>query len=97
MKLYFAQRLIDADDAHLPTSPANQDSLDKILTIVFVTIGAIAFFMILVGGVRYIFARSNPEKITQAKNIILYSTIGLILAASAGAIVQVVLDRIRRW
>ena len=92
MKSFFAQGLINAEK--LPKAEANQTSLNKILTITFVTIGAIALFMIIVGGTRYIFARSNSEKITQAKNIILYSTIGLILAASAAAIVQVVLGRV---
>lgn len=92
MKLFFAQGLIQADN--LPKAKATQDTLDKILTITFVTIGAIAFIMIVIAGFRYITARSDPDKITQAKNMLVYSLIGLILAASAAAIVQVILGEV---
>jgi hypothetical protein len=47
----------------------------------------------VVAGLLYITARGNPEKVTTARNRILYSVMGLVLAASAVAIVNVVLGR----
>lgn len=78
----------------LPQACAEQSTLSKALTIFFVTLGAIAFLMLVIAGIRYIFSRGNPEKTVQAKNTIIYSVIGLIIAASAAAMVSVVLSRV---
>ena len=98
MKWYFAQKVIDAGDANLPQTPvsgaAGQQTLEKILTIAFVTIGAIALLMVVIGGLRYIHARNNPDSVKVAKNMIIYSLIGLVLAAMAAVIVQYVLGTI---
>jgi hypothetical protein len=77
----------------LPKTDASQTTLNQILSDVFVIIGAVAILMIVIAGLRYIMARGTPEKITQAKNMILYSVIGLILAASAYSIVNLVLSK----
>jgi len=98
MKWYFAQKVIDADEANLPQTPvsgaAGQETLDRVLTIGFVTLGAIALLILVIGGLRYITARNNPDSIKLAKNMIIYALIGLVLAATAAAIVQYVLGSI---
>jgi len=94
MKWYFAQSIIDANEANLPQTPDDQATLDRVLTITFMTIGAIAVLMVIIGGLRYVAARGTPEKVTQARNIIFYSLIGLGLSLVAALIVQVVLGRI---
>jgi type IV secretory pathway VirB2 component (pilin) len=91
MNFFAALKLIDK--SNLPQTPANDSTLRTILTDTFIIIGAIAVLMIVIAGTRYVFARGNPEKITQAKNVILYSVIGLVLAALAASIVNVVIDR----
>lgn len=91
MKPFIAQ-LIKTDK--LPKTVADQDTLSTILSIVFVTIGAIAVLMIVIAGVRYILAQGEPTKMAEAKNMILYSVIGLIIAASAAAFVNFVLGRV---
>ena len=82
--------LINADN--LPKT--SDDALARGLTIAFMIIAALAFLMIVISGLRYVFARGEPEKMTVAKNQIFYSIIGLVLAASAAAIVNVVLGRV---
>lgn len=77
----------------LPKPQANQDTLNTVLSIVFVTIGALAVLMIVIGGVRYITSQGEPTKMAEAKNMILYALIGLVIAALAGAIVNFVLGR----
>jgi type IV secretory pathway VirB2 component (pilin) len=93
MQNFSVLQLIDPKADHLPTGQANNDTLTTILNDVFVLLGAAAIFMIVVAGLMYITARGNPEKTTAARNRILYSVMGLVLAASAAAIVNVVLGR----
>lgn len=86
-------QLIDPNKANLPQSPANESTLQTILSDFFITLGAVAVLMVVIAGLRYTFARGNPEKITQAKNMIIYSVIGLVIASLAFSIVSVVLNR----
>jgi hypothetical protein len=72
---------------------ANDNIIATVLTDAFVLLGAISVLMIVIAGLRYILARGNTETITQAKNQIIYSITGLIIAALAASIVQVVLKR----
>jgi len=88
----FAVQLITP--TNIPKTTADNTNISKILTFVFVTIGAIAVLMLIIGAIRYIFARSNPERITAAKNVMVYSLIGLIIAASATAIVNFVIGQL---
>ncbi|HEX5395336.1 MAG TPA: hypothetical protein VFW52_03245 [Candidatus Saccharimonadales bacterium] len=76
-----------------PQTPANDDTLKVILTIVFMAIGAIAFLLMVIAGLRYVLAQGDPQKIATAKNQIIYTAIGLILAASAAAIVNFVIGQ----
>jgi hypothetical protein len=77
--------------ANLPV--ANNNAVKFILTDVFVLMGALAFFMVVLAGLRYILARGNPQKIESAKNQIMYALIGLTIAILATTIVNLVLGR----
>jgi hypothetical protein len=89
---YLAQlNLIDEKKANLPIT--NNDSIKTLLTDIFILIGAVAFLMVVVSGLRYILARGNPDKITSAKNSLMYSLIGVIVAALAATIVNIVIGR----
>lgn len=67
---------------------------ENITNLLFIVIGAVAVIMIIVGGLKYITANGDQSQITGAKNTILYSVIGLILAVAAGGIVNFVLDNL---
>lgn len=77
----------------LPQTNADQPTLDKVLSLIFITIGALALVMMVIAGLRYIFAEGEPAKVAEAKNMIIYSFIGLLIAASAAAIVNFVIGR----
>lgn len=81
------------DRSPLPQPQANQDTLSKILTLAFITIGAVAVLIIVIAGLQYITARSSPERVASARNKIIYALVGLIIAASASAIVNFVIGR----
>ncbi|HEY5550160.1 MAG TPA: pilin [Candidatus Saccharimonadales bacterium] len=79
--------------SELPQVKADQPTLTTILTIVFTFIGGIALLLFVIAGLRYVTAQGDPQKIAQAKNQLLYTAIGLVLAASAAAIVNFVIGR----
>jgi hypothetical protein len=82
------------DPGFLPQPQANQGELNTILSIVFGIIGALALLMITVSGLRYITSAGNPERTAKAKNGIVYSIVGLVIAISAEAIVKYVVGNL---
>jgi len=102
VELFFAAAACKTGDSSalisggpLPHTCANAGTITTIFNITFVTIGALAFLFIVIGGARYALSKGEPEKIQQAKNEIKYAVIGLIITASAAAIVNFVLDRLK--
>ena len=79
----------------LPQTGANSVTINKVFLIAFAVIGAIAFLFLVIGGTRYVMSQGNPESVQKAKNQIQYSLIGLIIAASAAAVVNFVIDRLQ--
>jgi hypothetical protein len=55
-------------------------------------LGALAFLMIVVAGFRYIVSEGESEKIAEAKRMIIYSLVGLVVVALAATIVNFVIS-----
>jgi len=70
-----------------------QDTLAKIINIISIIVGVVAVIMIIFGGFKYITSGGTAEKVTGAKNTILYGLIGLIIVALAQIIVKFVLHQ----
>lgn len=69
-----------------------------VINIVNALIGIIAIasvIMLIVGGFRYVFSSGNEKNVTGAKDTILYSIIGLVVAILAFAIVNFVLQQLQ--
>lgn len=79
---------------NLPQPAVNQSEITRILEIAFGIIGAFALLIITISGMRYITSGGNPEKTAKAKNGIVYSLVGLVVAISAEAIVAFVVNRL---
>ena len=54
--------------------------------------GFVAMVMIIIGGIQYVIAMGDENKLAQAKNIILYSIIGLIVIGLAAVTVNFVVN-----
>lgn len=78
---------------NLPEVDASQTTLNTVLNIIFVIIGALAVLVIVIAGLRYVMSQGQPDKIAEIRKQILYAFAGLIVAASAAAIVNFVLGR----
>lgn len=77
---------------------AKQDLPDIITTIINVMLfiaAALAVIMIIYGGIRYITAHGDEKQVKVAKDTIVYSVVGLIIAIIAYALVTFIFDRFK--
>lgn len=74
---------------------AKVNSLIKTIinTLLFIT-GIIAVIMIIIGGIRYATSNGDAGSVAGAKNTILYSVVGLVIAIFAWAIVNFVANQV---
>lgn len=70
-------------------SKKSPDVLIKdIVNIMLYIVGIIAVIMLILGGIKYATSAGDSAKVTSAKNTIIYSIVGLIIAIFAYAIVN---------
>ncbi len=84
-------------DCQAEQNGANTDlkgTLKNVLQIVIGLVGILAVVMIIFGGVQYTTSAGDAQKVTKAKNTILYAIIGLVISLLSFAIVTWVLGNI---
>jgi hypothetical protein len=81
-----------SDTINIPQLSANQ-VLQNGLNIAYFLAGTIAVIVIIIGGITYATAAGNSSNVTKAKNLILYSVIGLVVIIIAFAITNFVIGR----
>lgn len=91
---FLATTVSPVSPGSLPTTAASSSEIQTILSIVFGIVGALAVLFITISGFKYILSNGDPQKASRAKEGILYSVIGLVIAMSAEAIVAFVMGRI---
>lgn len=69
-------------------------NLTHIIDAVISVVGILAVIMIVIAGQRYITAGGDPGKIKQAKDMILYSVVGIVVAVLAWAIINFVATKL---
>lgn len=69
-----------------------QSRLQTIVNILLFILGAIAVIMIVIGGIRYTTSNGDASATKGAKDTILYSVVGLVVAILAYAIVSFVIN-----
>lgn len=67
--------------------------VQAIVNTLLFAIGTVAVIMIIVGGIRYTTSNGDASQIKQAKDTILYSVIGVVVALLAFAIVNFVVTQ----
>lgn len=75
-------------------SGAGENDFAVLLGIVFGVIGALAFLVLVIAGLRYILASGDPQKTANARNTIVFALVGIAIAVSAQAIVAFVVNRL---
>lgn len=66
--------------------------LKTVINAMLFLIGAVSIIMIILSGVWYVISRGDQNLIKRAKDTLMYSVIGLIIAILAAAIVNFVLS-----
>ena len=56
-----------------------QNLFDAVITFLYYIGGPIVVTMILYAGFKFLFAKGDPGKVTEAKNILWYAIIGLVI------------------
>ena len=82
---------LDPNDLGIPNHPLDPESVQKILGIVFMWGGILAVLMIVASGLVYITSSGDAAKVSQAKNMIIYSCVGLLVMVLASLIVKTIL------
>ena len=69
------------------------DVFKNVVNILLFIIGAVSVIMLIYGGIRYTTSGGNANSVTAAKNTIMYSIIGLVVAILAFAVVNFVVKQ----
>ncbi len=94
MQLFIFRLLADLpiDTNPLPRAGLNSNNLViDVFNIIFGILAGVAFISIVYGGFKYVISQGEPEKTGKAKDIIMYSIIGLGVAFAAFGIVNIFL------
>lgn len=67
----------------------------KFVNIFLFAVGALSVIMLIWGGIRYTTSAGDSNKVTAAKNTVLYAIVGLVVAILAYAIVNMVIDKFK--
>ena len=67
----------------------------KVTNLLSVITGVAAVVSIAVGGFKYILASGDPSNVTAAKNMIIFSLVGLIVVVLARSIIVFILNQIK--
>ena len=68
--------------------------IGKVINAVLGIVGSLALVMFIYGGLTWMTAAGNKEKIQKGKDILIWATIGLIIIFSAYAIVHFILANV---
>ena len=74
--------------------PSVQSTVERAITILLALVAVISIIMIIIGGLKYITSGGDSGKVSSAKDTILYSVIGLVVALLAQVIVRFVVNRL---
>ena len=79
-------------DDQPPTLFGDGGIFETVSKVLLFVIGAVSVIMLIIGGIRYTISQGDSSAVTSAKNTILYSIIGLVVAILAYAAVDFVVN-----
>lgn len=68
--------------------------IGRVVGVILGILGSLSLVMFVFGGITWMTAAGNEEKIKKAKNTIVYSVFGLIVAFSSYALLNVLMEQI---
>ena len=87
---------LDINDLPAPSTQSQAvdptSMVQDVINIALWAVGVLAVIMLIWGGIKYATSAGDANKVTSAKNTIMYAVIGLVVAIFAWAIVNYVVD-----
>lgn len=80
-------------DLGIPDQNAGDAELMAFINVIYLIAGGIAVIVLIIAGINYITSAGSAEKITKAKNTIVYTVVGIILITGAFVITNFVMSR----
>lgn len=84
-----SSELCQADKENIETDGTIKTAVDVLMFL----LGVVAVISIIIGGIIYTTSNGDSSKLTQAKNIILYAVVGLVVALMSWGIVRFILEQ----
>jgi len=86
---FFAQ-ILDPNKINIPKTTADQNEFTRIFNVILAVMGALAFLMLVIAGFRYTISQGDPTRVADAKRMIIYTLVGLVVIALAATVVNFV-------
>lgn len=89
---------ITSDSLHLNNAPCSiqSNTIGGLLNIVYLVAGIVAVVSMVFAGIRYATANGDSSQIQNAKNLMFYSIIGLVVIMGAAALTQFILTQVTK-
>lgn len=68
--------------------------LTFVINLISALVGIAAVIMIILAGLKFVTSGSNPQDVSNAREMVIYAVVGLVIALSAQLIVRVFLEKI---
>ena len=79
---------------NLPEVEANDSTIESLMTVVFGIVGALAVVSLMIASINYVTGGNDPDKLSRAKNTIIYSLVGVAIAVTGQALVLTLLGKL---
>ena len=85
---------INANDVNIPKVEATNATVTNLFNGVLMIAGVVAVIFIILGGIKYSTSQGDSNATAQAKEMLIYSLVGIVVIMLSFAIVQLVVGRI---
>lgn len=66
----------------------------NVVDILLFVAGVVAVFYIIYGGIKFIMSQGQPDKIAQARQLLIYAAAGLVISIIARVVVQYIVQTV---
>jgi hypothetical protein len=89
---------ITSDSLHLNNAPCSiqSDTIGGLLNIAYLVAGIVAVISMVFAGIRYATANGDSSQIQNAKNLMFYSLVGLVVIIGASAVTQFIITQVTK-
>ncbi|HEX9679480.1 MAG TPA: pilin [Candidatus Saccharimonadales bacterium] len=72
-----------------------EDIIQNVINVLLFVVGVAAVVMLIVGGIRYVVSAGDQQAVANAKNTVLYSIVGVVVAFLAFVAVEFVFNQLQ--